>query len=174
VAEALFGEWLKRRRRGMGLTQQQLAARINYSTVALKKIEAEERRPSAQIIQQLAEIFEIPQNEYKSFARFARGDWQAVSSGDTGDTPWHVSQIIHSSNLPISITSFIGREKERDEIIKLIGKNRLVTIAGVGGIGKTCLALQVGQKLRNDYPDGVWFIGLDLFPTPKNNSITSR
>jgi predicted ATPase/DNA-binding XRE family transcriptional regulator len=145
----------------MGLTQQQLAARINYSTVALKKIEAEERRPSAQIIQQLAEIFEIPQNEYKSFARFARGDWQAVSSGDTGDTPWHVSQIIHSSNLPISITSFIGREKERDEIIKLIGKNRLVTIAGVGGIGKTCLALQVGQKLRNDYPDGVWFIGLD-------------
>jgi len=64
-------------------------------------------------------------------------------------------------NLPFQLTSFIGREKEQEEIIHLIGKYRLVTLAGVGGIGKTRLALQVGEKVLNNYPAGVWFISLD-------------
>lgn len=63
IAKVSFGEWLKRRRKGMGLTQDQLAQQLSCSTITLRKIEAEERRPSAQIVEQLAAIFKIPQNE---------------------------------------------------------------------------------------------------------------
>lgn len=69
-------------------------------------------------------------------------------------------------NLPFQLSSFIGREKEQEEIATLLKKNRLVTLAGVGGIGKTRLALQVGQKLLNGYPDGIWFIPLDSLSNP--------
>jgi predicted ATPase/DNA-binding SARP family transcriptional activator len=69
-------------------------------------------------------------------------------------------------NLPPQLSSFIGREKETDDIANLLTRNRLVTLAGVGGIGKTSLSLQVGQKLLNNYPDGIWFIPLDSLADP--------
>jgi predicted ATPase/DNA-binding XRE family transcriptional regulator len=169
VAEVTFGDWLKRRRNGLGLTQDQLALQINCSTSALRKFESEERRPSAETIEGLADIFDIPPEERKSFLRFARGDWQAFDGGDTDDTdtaPWHSSDIDGQSNLPSILTSFIGREKEHREVIDLLKKNRLVTLAGAGGIGKTRLAIQVGHQLLHDYPHGVWFIPLDSLSDP--------
>jgi transcriptional regulator with XRE-family HTH domain len=62
-ADVSFGEWLKRRCQGLGLTQQQLASQINYSTIALKKIEAEERCPSSEIVERLADVLNIPAEE---------------------------------------------------------------------------------------------------------------
>jgi predicted ATPase/DNA-binding SARP family transcriptional activator len=69
-------------------------------------------------------------------------------------------------NLPIQLSSFIGREKEQKEIITLLTKKRLVTLLGAGGIGKTRLALQIGQKLLNSHPNGIWFIALDALSEP--------
>ena len=69
-------------------------------------------------------------------------------------------------NLPLQLSSFIGREKEQKAVSKLIAHNRLVTLIGTGGIGKTSLALQMGHKLLKDYPDGVWFIALDSLSNP--------
>ena len=71
MAEVSFGDWLKHRRLGLGLTQDQLALQVNCSTSALRKFESEERRPSAETIKQLADIFDIPAEERKSFLRFA-------------------------------------------------------------------------------------------------------
>jgi predicted ATPase/class 3 adenylate cyclase/DNA-binding XRE family transcriptional regulator/Tfp pilus assembly protein PilF len=93
LAEVSFGEWLKRRRSALGLTQEQLAQQINCSTSALRKFESEERRPSADVLEQLAEVFNIPQEERKSFLRFARGDWQAIAEGDDVDIPWRASTV---------------------------------------------------------------------------------
>lgn len=64
-------------------------------------------------------------------------------------------------NLPAPLTSFVGREKERDEVSRLITNNRLVTLIGAGGIGKTRLSMLVGQSLLNHYPNGVWFVPLE-------------
>lgn len=69
-------------------------------------------------------------------------------------------------NLPLQISTFVGREKEQEEVARLLQKHRLVTLAGAGGIGKTRLALQVGQKLLNEYPEGVWFVALDSLANP--------
>jgi predicted ATPase/DNA-binding SARP family transcriptional activator len=85
-------------------------------------------------------------------------------------TPARVEQQIKTftprHNLPSQFSTFIGREKEQEEIMRLLEKNRLVTLAGVGGIGKTRLSLQVGQKLLNDYPNGIWFVALDSLLEP--------
>lgn len=65
-------------------------------------------------------------------------------------------------NLPVQLSSFVGRQKEMAEIRKLLDAKRLVTLAGPGGNGKTRLALQVGAEYVDRFPDGVWFI--DLVP----------
>ena len=56
LTKVSFGEWLKRQRMGRGLTREQLAQQIGCAVVTLRKIEAEERRPSGQIVERLAEI----------------------------------------------------------------------------------------------------------------------
>ena len=65
-----------------------------------------------------------------------------------------------SNNLPVQVTSFIGREKEIAEVQLLLSKKRLLTLTGCGGCGKTSFALQVVAAVRNDYPQGVWFVEL--------------
>ncbi|HKY56321.1 MAG TPA: BTAD domain-containing putative transcriptional regulator, partial [Anaerolineales bacterium] len=67
-----------------------------------------------------------------------------------------------SLNIPIPLTSFIGREKELEEVAKLFSKSRLITLTGSGGVGKTRLAIQVVADVLELFPDGVWF--LDLAP----------
>jgi predicted ATPase/DNA-binding SARP family transcriptional activator len=70
------------------------------------------------------------------------------------------------TNLPIPLTSFIGREKEVEEIIKLLGKNRLITLIGSGGVGKTRLAIQSANRLISKFKDGVWWVDLVSLADP--------
>jgi len=65
-------------------------------------------------------------------------------------------------NVPIPLTSFVGREKELKEVAELFSKSRLITLTGSGGVGKTRLAIQVVAEVLDLFPDGVWF--LDLAP----------
>ena len=73
-------------------------------------------------------------------------------------------------NLPVQMTSFIGREKEMAEIAQAIHDHRLLTITGSGGTGKTRLALQVAAEMLDQFANGVWFVELaplthpDLIP----------
>jgi predicted ATPase/class 3 adenylate cyclase len=70
-------------------------------------------------------------------------------------------------NLPIQLSSFVGRGDQIAAINKVIKKNRLVTLFGVGGGGKTRLALQVAADLAEDFPDGVWFADLASIQDPE-------
>lgn len=64
------------------------------------------------------------------------------------------------SNLPIQLTSFVGREREQVDVRRLLETNRLVTLIGTGGTGKTRLMLEVAAGLVDAYPDGVWLAEL--------------
>jgi len=64
------------------------------------------------------------------------------------------------TNIPVPLTSFIGREKEVDQVTKLLKKKRLVTLTGSGGVGKTRLAIRSSNELLNDFDDGVWWADL--------------
>jgi len=97
--------------------------------------------------------------------------------------PEHVFQLAHPllrqsfpalrsletspNNLPQQMTSFVGRERELAEVKAWLGKTRLLTLVGVGGLGKTRLSLQVAADVLDDYPDGVWFIELAPLADPQ-------
>jgi hypothetical protein len=64
------------------------------------------------------------------------------------------------TNLGESVSSFVGRNVEVSEVVKLLKGGRLVTLTGAGGAGKTRLAIEVGRTVLNDIPDGVWLVEL--------------
>ena len=70
------------------------------------------------------------------------------------------SQTHSLTNLPASLTSFIGREKEIPRIQRLLTTSRILTLTGAGGCGKTRLAIQVARELLNVFPDGIWWVEL--------------
>lgn len=63
-------------------------------------------------------------------------------------------------NLPAELTSFVGRRKELSDLKRLVATSRLVTLTGVGGAGKTRLALRSASMVSRVFPDGVWFVDL--------------
>src|SRR5439155_7894936 len=69
-------------------------------------------------------------------------------------------------NLPVQLTSFVGRERERERVCALINNHRFVTLVGSGGCGKTRLAIQVGAELLEQFPDGVRFVDLAPLSDP--------
>jgi predicted ATPase/DNA-binding CsgD family transcriptional regulator len=69
-------------------------------------------------------------------------------------------------NLPLELTSFVGRRREVAELKRLLSVSRLVTLTGVGGVGKTRLAQHTAAGLRRAFEDGVWFVELSSLTDP--------
>jgi predicted ATPase/DNA-binding XRE family transcriptional regulator len=160
-----FGDWLRQRRRALDLTQEEIARQVGCSAITLRKLEAEERRPSKQIAERLANVLKLAPDDHAAFQRFARGDPFAVpadakptSKSEPPETPPH--------NLPLQLTSFIGREKEIAQVRELLRAARLVTLTGPGGTGKTRLTLEAAAGLLDQYPDGAWLVELAPLADP--------
>lgn len=150
-----FGTWLRRKRRALDLTQKALAERVGCAEITVRRMEADEYTPSKELALVLLEKLGIPESERAHWVLFVRGHTEY---------PKHPSTSLpreQKTNLPIPLTSFIGREKEIETVKHLITSHdgsRLLTLTGAGGSGKTRLALEVAARLREDFRDGVWFI----------------
>ena len=107
---------------------------------------------------QPVELFEVGAAD-APFAPPPDGDkaYRVVRSGER----WLPARQI-PNNLPQQTTSFVGRERELDDIKARLSSARLLTLLGMGGLGKTRLSLQVAAEVMAEYPDGAWF--LDLAP----------
>lgn len=106
---------------------------------------------------------------------FALLDLGSARLRDLSD-PEHLYQLLHPSlrtefpplrvltrtpsNLPQALNSFIGRERELHEARALLQRTRLLTLLGMGGMGKSRLSLELAATLLEDYPDGVWLVEL--------------
>ena len=143
-----FGEWLRHRRRELDLTQAELGHQVGCARITIRKLEADQMHPSRQLAEVLIERIGVPGEERENFIRFARGEQPTGSVVTT--SPKH--------NLPYSLSSFIGREREIVEIQHLLNSARLVTLTGSGGSGKTRLAIEAARQLVKQFPEGVWFV----------------
>jgi predicted ATPase/class 3 adenylate cyclase len=77
-------------------------------------------------------------------------------------------KTLYQTNLPVPATPFLGRERELDEVVRLLRQQdvRLLTLTGPGGTGKTRLALQAAAEVAEDVPDGVWWVSLSPLRDP--------
>lgn len=91
---------------------------------------------------------------------------QLVHPALLSDFPPLRSLAAFTHNLPLQLTSFIGREEEMVEVKRLLQTARLLTLTGTGGAGKTRLALQVAGSVLDEYPDGVWLVELAALTEP--------
>ncbi len=164
---ASFGEWGQARRNQLRLSRPVLARQVGCSPGTIKKIERDERRPSMQIAELLAENLQIPEEERGYFIRRARGEFvprfgspQEMSLAEA-QAPV-AEENVPEHNLPPQTTVFIGREAE----IAAIGANladptcRLLTILGAGGMGKTRLGIEAAAIQLPNFTDGLVYVAL--------------
>lgn len=178
----------------MDLTQSALADCAGCSLVTIRKFESDERRPSRQLAELLADCLKIPTDERETFVAFARqSDTAQVLSPRPGSLPAAAlpqgtrppalpSPVVASPpvaahpqpliSLPAPLTGLIGRESDVDAVISLACRPgvRVVTLTGPGGTGKTRLAIESGRRLADMipaiFPDGVVFVDLAPIEDP--------
>jgi predicted ATPase/transcriptional regulator with XRE-family HTH domain/cytochrome c553 len=173
-AEVSFGTWVSRQRKALDLTRVQLARCVGCSVSGLRKIEIDERRPSRQLAELLAECLQVPPDQRLTFLQVARGQLRAerlatvVPPTASGFVPAHRLPR-PASPLPTPPTPLIGREAELTTLVRLLHDPlcRLLTLVGPGGIGKTRLALTVAATQGELLPDGVCFVPLISLTSPE-------
>jgi predicted ATPase/transcriptional regulator with XRE-family HTH domain len=176
-----FGDLLKYLRRRAQLTQRELAVAVGYTEGHVSRLEKNLRPPDLATVAALfvpaLGLEEEPETaaQLLRFAASAHGDHLPMGENLTVSRVQETTEISRRvesipSNLPIQLTTFIGRQREISELTTLLSRAnpaRLVTLTGPGGIGKTRLALQTAIGLSNLYLDGIWFIDLAPLYTPE-------
>lgn len=92
--------------------------------------------------------------------------YQVTCAGLPAMFPPPASLDAHPNNLPSQLSTFIGRQREIEQLNELLSRNRLVTVCGLGGIGKTRLAMQVAADAIARYKDGAWIVRLEDISDP--------
>ena len=163
---------MRRQRKALDLTQQELAQRVGCSVSAILKIEADERRPSRQVAELLAQHLQIPADQTDLFLKVARREKAADSLGEIAVSIQPSTELI--SHIPSSLGPLIGRDTELAEITRLIqGPHcRLLILTGQGGIGKTHLAKHTASHLIGLNKHPVIFVSLAAI-TGREQTVTA-
>src|SRR3954451_16021990 len=144
-----FSTWLRAQRSVLGLTQAELGARVGCSAAAIRKFEAGQRRPSSQIAERLAAAIELLDADRPAFVALARRTAPPLSP----------SAI---TALALQPSSLVGRDHELEQLEVLLARPdcRLLTLIGLGGVGKTSLAIHIAQAQADTFADGIAMVSL--------------
>jgi predicted ATPase/DNA-binding XRE family transcriptional regulator len=144
-----------------GLSQEDLAERARISAAGIGALERGDRRtPQRETIALLANALGLDPTSRRAFEDAAKPTGRLrLGRGSVTTGP---SRTTSSSNLPLTLTTFVGRESDLADIATLLSEHRLVTLTGAGGSGKTRTALEVGAA-RNAAGDDVYFVDLAPF-----------
>ena len=156
--EPTFGARLRRLRESAGLTQEELASRAGLTPNGVSSLErGTRRRPYPLTVRALADALGISEDERAAFLA------SVPKRGATGSEATYPSRGTPAPTLPNPPTPLVGREREVGEVRELlIGGTRLLTLTGIGGVGKTRLALEAARTLLDgdNFPDGASFVSL--------------
>jgi predicted ATPase/DNA-binding XRE family transcriptional regulator len=157
-----FGARLRRLRKDAGLTQQELAGRAGLSLNAVNGLERGVRRhPYPHTVRSLAEALGLSEEERSSLLA-------SVPGRDKTPTEFAAAGVLAAS-LPNPPTALVGREREIGEIRELLlggSAARLLTLTGIGGVGKTRLAVEAAREAEDRFADGAAFAALASLSDP--------
>jgi non-specific serine/threonine protein kinase len=154
---ALFGEALQRHRHAQRLTQAELAEKAGLSERTISDLERGLKHPQRATVRLLTRALGLPPAQAEDLEMAARTRTSAAEP---------IARSAAGHNLPAALTSFVGREQELIEVSAPLSTARLLTLTGVGGCGKTRLALEVARDAVPRYVDGVWLVELGPVPDP--------
>ncbi|MEM8535082.1 MAG: tetratricopeptide repeat protein [Chloroflexota bacterium] len=181
-----FGDWLKRYRLICNSTQQHMAQQLGYAVITYRRVE-QGRFPSKPFVDRLMVHLKLPADEEAAFRHFALTNDHPdaemllvlLTQAGSKTTFPHTNGIVTREDRAVSLvpsddafprprTSLIGRTDEKERIHELLCQStmRLVTLTGVGGLGKTKLAVHVANDLKVSFPDGVKFVDLTVVTDP--------
>jgi transcriptional regulator with XRE-family HTH domain/tetratricopeptide (TPR) repeat protein len=159
-----FGGWVRQRRKVLDLTQAALAKQVGCAVVTIKKIEQDERRPSRQMAQLLADQLAIPNSVRDDFIKMGRGQFvPSISSPQEALRPpaflQHIAPSIKQDQPP-----FVARERELAQLdghleTTLAGNGQVVFILGEAGRGKTRLMAEFARRAQETHLDLVVAVG---------------
>ena len=167
-----FGEWIKQRRTHLRFTQRAIAEQVFCSTAMIKKIEADERQPSPELAELLAQALQVPPGYRPAFLACARGERAVDTLPVTFDNvaAGAATEVTLSARvtLPTPATPFVGRSAELADIAGLLANDdcRLLTLVGPGGVGKTRLAIEAAHSAQHAFADGAAFVSLAAMTDP--------
>jgi non-specific serine/threonine protein kinase len=156
-----FGEALRQYRRTRRLTQLELAELAGLSERTVSDLERGLKRPQRATVRQLIEALGLTSDGAQELEFAARSQLPSVVWNPNG-------AVAH--NLPSMSTSFLGREEELESIPARLQTARMLTITGVGGSGKTRLAVEVGHGVADQYRDGARLVELAPITDPAHVS----
>ena len=159
-----FGHHLRQLREAAGYSQEALAERAGLSPNAISALERGERkRPYPDTLRRLAEALGLDDAQRTRLASsISRAPTKPKPVTPAPDTPAVYAE------LPGELTPLIGREREIEVIKHLVthSPGRLLTLTGVGGVGKTRLALHIAREVGSEFPDGVLWVELAPLTDP--------
>lgn len=148
-----FSDLVRIHRRTVGLTREALAERAGLSVRVLSDIErGVSRKPQRETVRLLADSLGLVGGERARFEGAARAQ-PALFGGEDAPPPFAV---------PAPLTPIVGREAVVAAVCDPLraGEVRLLTVVGMGGMGKTRVSIEAATRLQEDFPDGVWFVSL--------------
>ncbi len=159
-----FGTLLRHYRLAAGLSQEALAERARMSTQGISALERGYRRtPQRETLALLVGALALNDEQRGTFEATAARTVLLGRCAPVTVGPWADGA---TANLPLALTSFVGREAELGEIAALLGDHRMVTLTGAGGVGKTQTALRAAAALSDATDRAVCFVGLASLVNP--------
>jgi predicted ATPase/transcriptional regulator with XRE-family HTH domain len=177
AAFTTFGDLLRYLRTRARLTQRELSIAVGYSEAQLSRLEHNHRPPDLAMI---AALF-VPALDLRDYPEAVARLLELAAQSRGEALPAHLTitrtverevraqvgeRALGVTALPSARTSFVGRERETEEVIQRVSAARLVTLTGAGGSGKTRLSLHVASGIAQSYADGVCFVALAPIADP--------